>query len=328
MINKSSCFATAVAATVLALSPVQAADRFISIAAGPVGITAYTWAAGVADVLNNHVDGVRASAEESKGYVDNVRLIYRGEVEVAFSTSLVAYDAYRSSGMFEGGEAGKILSWMSIAPVAQHVITLADGGIDGLADLQGKRIGMGQPGGTSMLDAEALTSALGLTPDADFEPFRVRLGNMVDMLGDGQLDVVLWNGSFPLPPVMKLTSQRDIQLLPIPDEVFATVQDRHPPYFRYEIPAGTYQGVDTPTPTYGLGNVMVISAELPEDLVYQMTKAVFENLDQLATVHPAFKRVSKESVLDGFGAPLHPGALKYYREVGVPGIEEFVQRTQ
>lgn len=304
-----------------------AADQFISISAGPVGITAYTWAAGVAEVINKNVSGVRASAEESKGYVDNVRLIYKGDVEVAFSTSLIAYDAYKSTGMFDGGKEGKILSWLSIAPTAQHVLTLTDSGINSLADLKGKRIGMGQPGGVSMLDADALTAFLGLTADEDFKTFRVRLGNMVDMLGDGQLDVVLWNGTFPLPPVKKIGTQRDIKLLPIPDETFNNLQTKYPPYFRNEIPAKTYQGIDQATPTYGLGNVMVISAELSEDLVYQMTKAVMENLDYLGTVHPGFKRISKASVLNGFGAPLHPGALKYYREADIPGIEDFVKRT-
>lgn len=325
MKSVSRIIAAALAAVSLGAS---AADQFISISAGPVGITAYTWAAGVAEVINKNVDSVNASAEESKGYVDNVRLIYGGDVEVAFSTSLIAYDAYKSTGMFEGGEEGKILSWISIAPTAQHVITLKDAGIAELADLKGKRIGMGQPGGVSMLDADALTTLLGLQPDQDFKPFRVRLGNMVDMLGDGQLDAVLWNGSVPLPPVKKISTQREITLIAIPDQLFAELQGKYPPYFRNEIPANTYQGVEQATPSYGLGNVMVISADLSDDLVYQMTRAVIENLDYLATVHPGFKRVSKASVLNGFGAPLHPGALKYYREIEVPGIEEFVSRTQ
>ena len=81
------------------------------------------------------------------------------------------------------------------------------------------------------------------------------------------------------------------------------------------------------TPTYGLANGLVISADVPEERVYQMTKAVFENLDALAGVHPAFGKMSADTVLNGFGSPLHPGALRYYREIGVPGIEEFVART-
>lgn len=305
----------------------QAADVNISIGSCPVGCTAYTWAAGIADVINRNVEGVRVTAEETKGYVVNIKLLQRRELEASMATSLSAYQAYQATGNFKDGEKGQILSWMAITPVVVHVVTLADSPLKSLSDLKGKRVGMGQPGGTSMLDADALMETLGLQPDRDFQPFRVRLGNMTSMLADGNLDAAIWNGSYPLPPVRKLTAEREIRLLPIPDEVFEKHHAAHPPYFRQVIPGKMYKGVDEPTPTFGLSNGLVILKEVPEDLVYRMTKTVFENLDKLKGVHPAFGRVSKETVLEGFGAPLHPGALRYYREIGVPGIEEFVART-
>lgn len=317
------------AVAALGIAPVgsQAEDVNISIGSCPVGCTAYTWSAGIADVINRNVEGVRMTAEETKGYVANIKLLQKGELEASMATSLSSYEAYTASGNFKDGEPGQIMSWMAIAPVAMHVITLADSDVKTLADLKGKRIGMGQPGGTSMLDANAFMETLGMVADTDFEPFRVRLGNMTSMLGDGNLDVALWNGSFPLPPVKKLTAQRDIRLISIPDDVFTKHQAAYAPYFRLSIPGGLYSGVDEDTPSFGLANGMVILKDTPEDLVYQMTKAVFENLEQLKSVHPAFGRVSKETILNGFGAPLHPGALKYYREIDVPGIEEFVKRT-
>ena len=137
----------------------------------------------------------------------------------------------------------------------------------------------------------------------------------------------IWNGSFPLPPVKKLIASRKVKLIPIPDAFFAKHHAKYPPYARLSIPAGTYNGIDNDTPSFSLANGMVISKDVPEDLVYKMTKAIFENLDNLKAVHPAFGRVTKSTILNGFGAPLHPGALKYYREIGVPGIEEFVKRT-
>lgn len=311
------------AATLILPGASQAAD-FLSIGSCPVGCTAYTWSAGIADVINKNVDGVEATAEETKGYVANIKLLQDGEIEASMATSLSSYEAYAATGPYEGSEPGKILSWMSIAPVGMHVITLEGGGIDSVADLKGKRIGMGQPGGVSMLDANVM---MDLVAGDDFKPFRVRLGDMVDMLSDGNIDAALWNGSFPLPPVIKLSAQRDVKLVPISDEFFADLSAKYPPYFRLSIPGGTYEDVAADTPTYGLANGLVISADVSEERVYEMTKAVFESLDDLAGVHPAFSRVSKETVLNGFGAPLHPGALKYYREIGVPGIEEFVTRT-
>lgn len=315
------------AALLFAPLTAQAADMNLSIGSCPVGCTAYTWSAGIADLINRNVKGVRMNAEETKGYVANIKLLQKGELEASMATTLSSYEAFTATGNFKGSEKGQILSWMAIAPVAMHVITLADSSIKTLADLKGKRIGMGQPGGTSMLDANAFMGTLGLKADTDFKPFRVRLGNMVSMLADGNLDAALWNGSFPLPPVKKLTSQREIRLVSIPDEIFKKHQAAYAPYFRLSIPGKLYQGVDQPTPTFGLANGMVILKKVPEQLVYDMTKTIFENLDKLKGVHPAFGKISKETVLNGFGAPLHPGALKYYREIQVPGIEEFVKRT-
>ena len=314
----------ALIAAVTVITPVAAQAEFLSIGSCPVGCTAYTWSAGIADVINKNVEGIEVTAEETKGYVANINLLQDSEIEASMATSLSSYEAWAATGPYEGSEPGKILSWMSIAPVGMHIIALDGGPINSLADLKGKRVGMGQPGGVSMLDANAL---MGMVAGEDFEPFRVRLGDMVDMLSDGNIDAALWNGSFPLPPVIKLSAQRDVKLIPISDEFYAEISAKYPPYFRLSIPGGTYEDVAGDTPTYGLANGLVISADVSEDRVYQMTKAIFESLDDLAGVHPAFGRVSKETVLNGFGAPLHPGALKYYREIGVPGIEEFVART-
>jgi TRAP transporter TAXI family solute receptor len=315
---------TAVIAAAVSFSSAALADDFLSIGSCPVTCTAYTWSAGIADIINKNVDGVEATAEETKGYVANIALMQNGELEASMATSLSAYEAWAGTGNYAGTEPGKILSWMSIAPVAMHIITVDGSGVTSVADLKGKRIGMGQPGGVSMLDADVLMAKVA---GDDFEPFRVRLGDMVDMLSDGNIDAALWNGSFPLAPVIKLAATRDLKLIPVDDDFFAELQADYPPYFRLSVPAGTYEGVASDVPTYGLANGLVISADVPEERVYLMTKAVFENLDALAGVHPAFGKMSKETVLNGFGSPLHPGALRYYREIGVPGIEEFVART-
>lgn len=314
---------TLVAAAVLVAPIAAQADDFFSIGSCPVGCTAYTWSAGIADVINKNIDGVEATAEETKGYVANIKLLQDKEIEASMATTLSSYEAYAATGPYEGGEPGKILSWMAIAPVGMHVIALEGGPVNSLEDLKGKRVGMGQPGGVSMLDANVLME---MVAGEDFEAFRVRLGDMVDMLSDGNIDAALWNGSFPLPPVIKLSAQRDVKLIPISDEFYANISAKYPPYFRLSIPGGTYEDVAADTPTYGLANGLVISADVSEERVYEMTKAIFESLGDLAGVHPAFGRVTKETVLNGFGAPLHPGALKYYREIGVPGIEEFVAR--
>ena len=311
----------------LAFAQTAMAKTFISIASNPVGNTAYQWAAGIADVINRNVSGVEATAEATKGYVVNVRLILDHKVEAGFSNSKTAFEAYNAQGLYAKEKPGQVMSWMSIAPIIQHVIVLKGSSIHSLADLKGKRVGIGQPGGTSMLDAEILMNAIGLTPGKDFEAFRVRLPQMVDMLGDGQLDALVWNGSIPLPPVMKLLAQHNIRFISIPKAVSAKIHAKYPPYYDIAIPAHTYDGQNEAVESYGLSNVLVIRADVPSDLVYKMTKAVMENQPHLATVHPAFKRLSKQTVLQGFKAPLHPGALRYFREIGAAGVKRFEKES-
>ena len=178
-----------------------------------------------------------------------------------------------------------------------------------------------------MLDAEILMDAVGLKPGADFKDFRVRLPQMVDMLSDGQIDAFVWNGSIPLPPIIKLKSQHKVNILPVPTDIADAIRAKYPAYTEGDLPANTYQDQPEAVPSYRLGNVLLIRADVPEEVVYQATKTVMENLDHMAGVHPAWKRVSADSILGGFQAPLHPGALRYYREAGVPGIEEFAART-
>jgi len=184
---------------------------------------------------------------------------------------------------------------------------------------------MGQPGGTSMLDADFLMRTNGLEPGKDFKDFRVKLPAMVNMLGDGQLDALIWNGSPPMPPVIKLKSQHKVRILDIPREISAKIRASSAAYTKGDLPANTYADQPKDVKSYRLGNVLLIKSDVPEEIVYQSTKAVMENLDFMGKVHPAWKKVSKEGIINGFTIPLHPGALRYYREAGVHGIDEFAK---
>jgi hypothetical protein len=309
----------------LALASQAHADTYLSIGSNPVGNTAYQWAAGISDVVNKNVSGVQAAAEGTKGYVANVQLMLDGKVEAGFSNTKLAYEAHHAEGDYAGQKRGQIMGWMSIKPIIMHVIVMDDSDIKSIADLKGKRVGMGQPGGTSMLDADFLMRTNGLEPGKDFKDFRVKLPAMVNMLGDGQLDALIWNGSPPMPPVIKLKSQHKVRILDIPREISAKIRASSAAYTKGDLPANTYADQPKDVMSYRLGNVLLIKSDVPEEIVYQSTKAVMENLDFMGKVHPAWKKVSKEGIINGFTIPLHPGALRYYREAGVPGIDEFAK---
>ncbi|MGI9521416.1 MAG: TAXI family TRAP transporter solute-binding subunit [Hyphomicrobiaceae bacterium] len=320
-------FAAAAGVAALTAGNAIAADTYLSIGSNPVGNTAYQWAAGISEVVNKNVKGVKAAAEGTKGYVANVRLMLDNKVEAGFSNTKLAYEAHHSQGEYSKFPKGQIVGWMSIKPIVMHVITLDNSSIKSLADLKGKRVGMGQPGGTSMLDANTLMATLGLKAGTDFKPFRVKLPTMVNMLGDGQLDALIWNGSPPMPPVIKLKSQHKVRILDIPTEISEKIRKAAPAYTKGDLPANTYADQPNAVKSYRLGNVLLIRADVPEEIVYQATKAVMENLKFMGGVHPAWKKVTKDGMLNGFTIPMHPGAMRYYREVGVKGVEEFAQRV-
>lgn len=325
--RKSKFVTGAFAALSLMFASSAIAETYLSIGSNPVGNTAYQWAAGISELVNKNVSGVKAAAEGTKGYVANVQLMLDGKVEAGFSNTRLAYEAHHAQGSYEGQKKGQIVGWMSVKPIYMQVVVKADSDIKSLSDLRGKRVGMGQPGGTSMLDADLLMETVGLTPGQDFTEFRVKLPTMVDMLGDNQLDALIWSGTPPMPPVIKLKSQHDVRFLDIPRDISEKIMKVSPAYTKGDLKANVYADQPNEVKSYMLGNVLLIKADVPEEVVYQATKAVMENLDFMASVHPAWKTVEKDAIVNGFTIPVHPGALRYYREAGVAGIEEFAKRV-
>jgi TRAP transporter TAXI family solute receptor len=284
--------------------------QYISIAANPAGTPAYQWAAGLADILTKKMS-IKTTAEETKGYVENVTLIKKNDVEAAFSNSLMAFEAWNAN--------KQVYGWINFADIHMHVFALQKSEVNSLADLAGKRVGLGQPGGTSLLDAEAMLKEAGLLDKV--KGFKVTVAEQVDMLKNGQLDAGIWNGSIPVPAIMELAATQKIKLIPVPKDVVDKLSKNYPGYGPRTLPK-TYTGVDAAVETFGLQNLLMINGKVPEETVYQMTKVIYENLADLGNVHPVFKKMKKETMIFGMPIPIHPGAAKYYEEIGVPGIKE------
>lgn len=318
--------AAAAVSTGIAAGPASA-ETYLSIASNPVGNTAYQWAAGIAELANRNVENVSVTAEGTKGYLANIELFINDQVEAAFTNTKLAYEVYAAAGPYEGREEGTMLSWISVAPIYMHVVVPADSDIQNFEDLRGKRIGIGQAGGISMMDAEVMLETYGMTAGDDYDDFRVPLPQMASMIADGQIDALIWEGTAPLPPLLQLQATNEFRLLDMPEDLLADMAALSPAYETSELPAGSYEGQDEAVATHRLGNVLVIRNDVPEEIVYGITKAVMENLEFMGNVHPAWIRVTPGTVLTGFNAPLHPGALRYFREAELPGIEDFVERV-
>lgn len=295
----------------------------LSIGASPSGQAAYTMCAGIADVINKADIGTMVTVEETNGYPVNVQLMMNQEIEFGFVNNMMQEQVYTASGPYEDFEPEQILSVMSLGATEMQVIVPADSDIESIYDFAGKRVGVGQPGGIVLDVTTMFLDALGYS-EGDFERLDINLQNQCDYMQDGQLDVVLWIGNAPLAAVSGLAATRDIRLLEIDDEAIAKMQEKCSAVEKCTIAAGAYPGCDTQVNTFCLRNMLAVRADVSDETVYQFTKLIMENVDALEAVHVSMGAISPDTVTLGLTekTPLHPGALRYYEEIGVTGLEK------
>ncbi len=302
-------------------------SHFVSIAANPIGGASYRQAAAFADVISKANPKLTVTAEETSGYMENVKLITEGEVEVAFSNNQLLAYGYRATGDFAGYRKGVAMGMMALAPNIMHIVVPENSSVRSIRDIAGKKVGLGQPGGSSLVDALFLMQVIGM-PEDTFTPYKIKSAEQADMMKNGQLDVFMWNGKIPVSPVIDLSASRKVRFIELEPDVLGAISKADDTYGTYLIPAGSYKGQDKDINTFGNTTVLLANADVPEEVIYGMVKAIIEKLDELITFDASFKTIKRETLLSGITVPLHPGALKYYEEINVPGIGEFKARYQ
>ncbi len=288
----------------------------ISIATGGTGGVYYPLGGGMAKVWSQYVPGVEASAEVTGASVENVRLVVSGKAQVALGTSGVVVTAYRGEGKFKKFGPQPILAIGAMYPNAWQFVTVAETGIRKVADIQGKRVSTGAPGSGTAVMTRAILKTLGYQPGKDFKEFRLSFAEQVAALKDGTIDVGAWSVGLGPGSLIDLSTTRKMVLVCLSPAEQKKIEASHPYYKPFTIPAGTYNGVDYDCPTVGTPNVLFVRADMDEDLVYQLTKALFEHKAELEKIHPAAKTIGPEYVLKATLIPLHPGAIRYYQEAG------------
>lgn len=294
----------------------------ISIGSSPAGQAAYTMCAGIADVVNKAGLGTTVTAEETGGFPVNVQLMMNGDIEFGFINNFMMQQVYSATGAYSQYEAEQVYSVLTLGPAEMHIIVPVDSDIESIYDFHGKRIGVGQPGGVVLDVTTMFLDAIGYKED-DFERLDINLANQCEYMQDGQLDAIMWIGNYPLAAVTSLTTTKDVRFLDIDDEAVAKMQEKCSVIEKCIIPAGTYKGVDKDINSFCMRNMLVAHKDVSNEAVYQMTKAIMENVEVLGAVHAAMGKISKDTVTLGMTAdtPLHPGALRYYREIGVEGVD-------
>ncbi|CUA92346.1 TAXI family TRAP transporter solute-binding subunit [Pannonibacter indicus] len=323
---------TAAALTASLMAPAAAQDiKFFTIGTGGTAATYYPVGGVIANAISNPpgsrpceeggscgVPGLIASAVSSRGSVDNLNAISSGLRNSGFAQSDVAYWAYTGTGTMQGQPpAEKLRAIAALFPEHIHLVALADSGINSVADLKGKRVSLDEPGSGTYVDANLILEAAGLGV-ADVTAEALKPDAASDALRNGQIDAFFFVGGYPTGAIVELASAAKIKLVPIDGETAASLTSKHAFFASSDVPEGVYEGVPATT-TVAVGAQWITSSDESEDLVYEITKALWNDNTRklLDTGHAKGKSITKESALDGIGIPLHPGAEKFYREAGL-----------
>ena len=307
-----------VAAAALLAAPVAAQE--LSIATGGTGGVYFPYGGGLAEVISNHVDGASASAEVTGASVENVALIARGDSDIAIALADTVYGAFTGTGAFEGRQVGELRALASIYPNAVQIVTLAGSGISSLDDLRGKRVSVGAPGSGTEVSAQTLLAANGITYD-DFEEQRLNFNETADALRDGDIDAGFWSVGPPTSSILNLATTREISMIGMTEAEVAAAIAAEPTFAPYTLRAGLYEGMAEGVTTISTPNVLIVHADMDEDLAYNITKAMYENVADLIAIHPAANDTTLEFSVAATPIPFHPGALRYLEEVGA-GVQD------
>jgi TRAP transporter TAXI family solute receptor len=305
----------ALAAGVLLALPAHA-QQFINVLTGGTSGVYYPLGVSLSQIYAKAMPGAKTAVQATKASAENLNLLQAGRGEIAFTLGDALSDAWKGD-----EEAGfktplkKLRGVAAIYPNYIHLVASADSGIRSLADLKGKRVAVGAPKSGTELNARAILKGAGMSykdlGKVEYLPF----GESVELMKNRQLDATLISAGLGVAAVRDLATAVKIVIVPIPAEVIAKIGD--PAYQAATIPANTYNGQTEAAATVAIPNFLVTHEGVPADTVYAMTKAMFDNLDQMVAAHAAAKAIKRENALEGMPLPLHPGAEKYYREVGL-----------
>jgi uncharacterized protein len=308
--------AASAAILALAATGAHAQQKFVNILTGGQAGVYYPLGVALGQIYGKSLPDAKTSVQATKASVENLNLLQAGRGEIAFTLGDSLSDAWK--GVEDAGfkqPLNRLRAIAGIYPNYIQIVANADSGIKTIADLKGKRISVGAPRSGTELNARAVLRAAGLTYQDFSKVEYLSFAESVELMKNRQLDVTLQSAGLGVASIRDLATSVRIIVVPVPADVVQKVGD--PAYQPGTIPAGTYAGQTDAVATVAIKNFLVTHEGVPADTVYTMTKSFFENLDTLAAAHSAAKVISRDTAAQGLPVPLHPGAEKYFKEVGV-----------
>lgn len=321
MLKKKATTLALLAGVALGVVGTAHAESFITIGTGGVTGVYYPTGGAICRLVNKNrkEHGIRCSVESTGGSVYNLNTIRAGELDMGVAQSDWQYHAYHGTSKFEeSGPNKELRAVFSVHPEPFTVVARADSGIKTFTDLKGKRVNIGNPGSGQRGTMEVLMEALGWTKDDFSLASELKSAEQSKALCDNKVDAMVFTVGHPSGSIKEATTTCDAVLVSVTGPEVEKLIAENAYYRSATIPGGMYRGNDNDVQTFGVGATFVSSTNTPADTVYQVVKAVFENFDDFRKLHPAFSVLQKEQMVkDGLSAPLHDGAVKYYKEAGL-----------
>jgi len=297
-----------------AVASVQAADNLVLATGGTAG-TYYPFGGAMSKIWNTKIKDMNVTAQTSGASGENVRLINKKEVELALVQSDTLDFAFNAKEAFK--EPLKDMSVVAVLyPEIVQVVVAADSPIKSFADLKGKKVGVGAPGSGTEANYRQLLDAYGMKKE-DVNGQYLSFSESAEAFKDKHIDAFIVTGGVPTSAIMDVATQNAIRILPIAADAMAKLTQKYPFLAGVKIPANSYKGQTEDVPTAAVNAVLIAGNQLKPDMVYNLTKALFENQAELAAAHAKGKELNMQYAVKGVSIPFHPGAVKYYQEKGL-----------
>lgn len=298
----------------------QAADEsFVTIGTGGQTGVYYVVGQSICRLVNRGAaqHGIKCTAPSTGGSIDNINAIKNGDRQMGVAQSDWQFHAYNGSAKFEGDKYEKLRAVFSVHGEPFTVVARGDASIKTFEDLKGKRVNIGNPGSGQRATMDVVLNAMGWSVDDFALASELKSAEQAGALGDNKIDAMVFTVGHPAGSIQEATTTTEANIVAVDNAAIAKLVADNPYYAKATIPGGMYKGTDSDVATFGVKATFVSSSDVPEETIYQVVKAVFDNFDRFKKLHPAFADLKEEDMIKGgLSAPLHDGAVKYYKERG------------
>jgi TRAP transporter TAXI family solute receptor len=302
-----------------ATKPVPSGKARLVIGTGGTGGVYFPYGGGLARIITARMPNTEMTAEVTGGSVDNMKLINNGDADLGMSTADSAYDAFNGTDVYK--DSGKIpaCAIVSLYQSYIHIISLTDSNIRTVQDMKGKRISVGSAGSSTEGAADRILDVAGLDPRRDITRDNLGVAESVAALKDRKVEAMFWIGGLPTAAITDLVTTPGMRVTFIPGQPYIQPLNAKfgPLYTPFALPRATYAGLEGDVPGIGIANILFVNANMNESMVSTILKTIFDNLPEVAQIHPEAQSLNLKDAASPTSIPFHPGAIKFYQERGV-----------